>query len=124
MSRHRNIRGRTFSYDDDYQDDDPWDSGSDYAMSPNSQRYMYNRSQESTLADNFFGLGEAHVQQQQSKLSPLRYERSIYESMETQMTMEKTENNLANSQSTDTSSFQIDEPPTLSRADLPKHSQQ
>ena len=116
MSRHRNIRGRTFSYDDDYQDDDPWDSGSDYAMSPNSQRYMYNRSQESTLADNFFGLGEAHVQQQQSKLSPLRYERSINESMETQMTMEKTENNLANSQSTDTSSFQIDEPPTLSRA--------
>ena len=46
MSRHRNIRGRTFSYDDDYQDDDQWDSGSEYAMSPNSQRYMYNRSQK------------------------------------------------------------------------------
>ena len=43
-------------------------------MSPNSQRYMYNRSQESTLADNFFGLGEQQSSRQQQKSpSPLRY---------------------------------------------------
>ena len=115
MSRHRNIRGRTFSYDDDYQDDDPWDSGSDYAMSPNSQRYMYNRSEESTLADNFFGLGESHVQHQQSKHSPLRFERSINDAMESQMSMEKSGNDVATSQDNSTLPFQIDEPPTLSR---------
>ena len=67
MSRHRNIRGRTFSYDDDYQDDDPWDSGSEYAMSPNSQSYMYNRSQQSTIADNFFDLGGSQQQEQRQQ---------------------------------------------------------
>ena len=78
MSRHRNIRGRTFSYDDDYQDDDQWDSGSEYAMSPNSQRYMYNRSQESTLADNFFGLGEQQSSRQQQTLKSKIIQQTLF----------------------------------------------
>ena len=112
MSRHRNIRGRTFSYDDDYQDDDQWDSGSEYAMSPNSQRYMYNRSQESTLADNFFGLGEQQSSRQQQKSpSPLRYMSS---------TTADNNNNYKDQQADVTDnvnnlSFQINAPPPVKR---------
>ncbi len=120
MSRHRNIRGRTFSYDDDYQDDDPWDSGSEYAMSPNSQSYMYNRSQQSTIADTFFDLGGSQQQeqrhQQQKSPSPLRYMSTT--------TVNTDESNYDNKSSKKTllsdtdSSFQIHEPPNLKRAGI------
>jgi len=39
MSRHRNIRGRTYSYDDDYGDDDDYEE--EFPPSPASAGYMY-----------------------------------------------------------------------------------
>jgi elongation factor 1 alpha-like protein len=52
MSRHRNFRGRNFSFDDDYYDED---SGSEAPWSPSMAQFMYNRDDGNTM-DDFFQL--------------------------------------------------------------------
>ena len=72
MARHRNLRNRNYSYDEDYWDEDDYDAYYDQQnggagalpLSPRSKSYMYRRNSREKQQNLFSFIDTAGQQQQ------------------------------------------------------------